>query len=280
MEPFEQALHLFHGLRFPQDLIDIGIVAFVIYRVLLLLTGTRALNMVYGVLLIAAVAYLSAWGQLYAINWLLSHVWTYLLLAIVIIFQPEIRRALADVGQGPLWQGGRGRHKGWERSLDALVTAAATLADQRIGALIAIERHTPIGDLIEIGTPLNALLSKELLKAIFSHGSPIHDGAVLIREGEVVAAGCFLPIKLSAGIAQELGTRHRAAVGLTGESDAVVIVVSEETGAISLAVEGRVLRNLDPARLHARLSDLLALTPAAPHRGRRWLPWRSRPATP
>jgi diadenylate cyclase len=275
VEPFDQALRLFSGLRFPQDLIDIGIVAFVIYRVLLLLSGTRAMNMVFGVLLIASVAYLSSWSQLYAINWLLSHVWTYLLLAIVIIFQPEIRRALANVGQGPILSGSRA--KGWERSLDALVTAAATLADQRIGALIAIERSTPLGDLIEIGTPLNATLSKELLKAIFSHGSPIHDGAVLVREGEVVAAGCFLPIKLSADIAQELGTRHRAAIGLTAESDAVVIVVSEETGALGLAVEGRVLRNLDPARLHARLTDLL--TPSAAPR-RRWLPWRSRAEAP
>ena len=188
-------------------------------------------------------------------------------------YPDETGRALANVGQGPVLSGSRA--KGWERSLDALVTAAATLADQRIGALIAIERSTPLGDLIEIGTPLNATLSKELLKAIFSHGSPIHDGAVLVRGGEVVAAGCFLPIKLSADIAQELGTRHRAAI-LTAESDAVVIVVSEETGALGLAVEGRVLRNLDPARLHARLTDLLTPS-AAPHR--RWLPWWSRSET-
>ncbi len=268
MEPLDPLLRVIRGVRIPQDLIDIGIVAFVIYRLLLLVKGTRAMYMLYGVVVIAGVAYLSAWGQLYAINWLLSHVWSYLLLAIVIIFQPEIRRALAEMGQRPLRHGVRSEQ--WESVIDDLVTAAATMADQRIGALVVIERNTPISDLIQVGTPLHALLSKELLKAIFSKGSPIHDGAVVVRDGEVVAAGCFLPISLSSGLAQELGTRHRAAIGLTAESDAVVIVVSEETGSIGLAVEGRILRHLDPARLHRRLSELLLPQPRA---RRRW-PWR------
>lgn len=269
MEPVNQLLHVIGGVRVPQDLIDIGIVAFVIYRLLLLVKGTRALYMLYGVVVIAGVAYLSAWGQLYAINWLLSHVWSYLLLAIVIIFQPEIRRALADMGQRPLLHGSRGGR--WEAVIDDLVTASANMAEQRIGALMVIERNTPISDLIQVGTPLHAILSKELLKSIFVHGSPIHDGAVVIRDGEVVSAGCFLPISLSSGIAQELGTRHRAAIGLTAESDALVIVVSEESGTIGLAVEGRILRHLDPARLHRRLSELL-LPPLSIHRWR-W-PWR------
>jgi len=269
VEPLHQLLYVVRGVRLPQDLIDIGIVAFVIYRLLLLVKGTRALSMLYGVVVIAGVAYLSARGQLYAINWLLSHVWSYLLLAVVIVFQPEIRRALADMGQRPLRHGGRDSR--WEAVIDDLVTAAANMAEQRIGALMVIERSTPIGDLIQVGTTLHAILSKELLKSIFVHGSPIHDGAVVIRDGEVVAAGCFLPISLSSGIAQELGTRHRAAIGLTAESDAVVIVVSEESGTIGLAVEGRILRHLDPARLHRRLSELLLPAPLTSRR--RW-PWR------
>ncbi len=230
-----------------QDILDILIVAFVVYRVLLLIKGTRAIQMIVGLLVLLGVFFLSDLLQLHTLYWIIQSFWAQVVLALIIIFQPEIRKALARMGQPPFMPTLAPASE--MKSVDEIVRAAITMANRKIGALIVLERDMALNELVEIGTPLDARVSKELLLSIFHPSSPIHDGAVVIRGERVVAAGCFLPITFRSDISRSLGTRHRAALGLTEESDAVVVVVSEETGMISVAEYGRLQGPMDMATL-------------------------------
>ncbi|MEE9523197.1 MAG: diadenylate cyclase CdaA [Thermodesulfovibrionales bacterium] len=238
----------------PQDFFDVVIVSIVVYRLLLIIKGTRALQMLIGLGILLVASVISGYFRLYTLDWLLRSFWTYIVIALIILFRPEIRKALAQMGEASFLPA-------FARAEDlkvheGIVRAAASMANRKIGALIVIERDTSLQDFIEIGVPLDAKVSRELLLSIFNPTSPIHDGAVIIRGNRVIAAGCFLPIALSTNLGKELGTRHRAAIGITEESDAVAIIVSEETGRISLVMTGEIEKPLDMGTLRDRLTDL------------------------
>jgi len=237
------------------DIVDIIMVAILIYALLVLLRGTRAMQMLWGILAIA-VLYLtaSAFGLL-TLSTILEKALVFFPFAIIVLFQQDIRRMLtAFVPSGWMRLGSFGR--GGSVLLNELSLAAQALASERVGALIAIERRDSLISWADTGIPLQALFSYDLLLNIFVPGTPLHDGAVIIRRGRIAAAGCFLPLTTSS-LTSELGTRHRAAIGLSEETDALVIVVSEETGTISLAIEGQLLRPLDHTNLRNALAENL-----------------------
>jgi diadenylate cyclase len=237
-----------------QDAVDIAIIAFVVYRIIDLIRGTRAARMLVGLLIVFLTYLSSKFFDLYTLNWVLDNFLSSVLLVIVVIFQHDIRRALTQVGSGPFF-GGDYRMAG--QDLEEIVRSAVTLASRRIGALIVLEREVGLNEYVEGGTALDARISKELLSSIFLTGSPIHDGAVIARNGRITAAGCFLPLTANPNVSKTLGTRHRAAIGLTEETDAVVIVVSEEEGSISLVSDGHITRNVDAGTLRNTLQKLL-----------------------
>jgi len=204
-----------------------------------------------GILLLASVA--SRYLELYTIDWLVQSFWAQIVIAIIVLFQPEIRRALAHMGDAQFLTFTKAEEL---KSLEEIVRAAVSLANRKIGALIVIERDTSLKDFVEVGTPLDAKVSKELLLSIFHPTSPIHDGAVIIKGNRVAAAGCFLPITLSSELSKSLGTRHRAGIGLTEETDAIALIVSEETGMISLSMNGSLETRLDMGALRDMLTDL------------------------
>jgi uncharacterized protein (TIGR00159 family) len=236
-----------------QDAVDIAIIAFVVYRIIGLIRGTRAARMLIGLLIVFLTYLSSQFFDLYTLNWVLDNFLSSFLLVIVVIFQHDIRRALTQVGSRPFF-GGDSRMAG--QDLEEIVRSAVTLASRRIGALIVLEREVGLNEYVEGGTALDARISKELLSSIFLATSPIHDGAVVVRNGRITAAGCFLPLTTNPNVSKTLGTRHRAAIGLTEETDAVVIVVSEEEGSISLVHEGRITRNVDAGTLRNTLQKL------------------------
>lgn len=236
-----------------QDILDILIVAAILYRVLLIIKGTKAAQMLIGLGVLFLAFLFSDYLELYTIDWIIQSLWAQIVLAIIILFQPEIRKALAQMGKArflPSFTNAEGL-----RSLEEIVRASSALANRKIGALIVIEKETNLHDFIEIGTPLDARISHELLLTIFNPASPIHDGAVVIRGNRVISAGCFLPLTLSAKLSKSFGTRHRAGIGLTEETDAVVIIISEETGAIATAKGGRVEKKMDRAALRDFLTE-------------------------
>ena len=237
------------------DTLDILAVAFAVYWLLLLIRGTRAVQMLMGLLLLIVVRLVSEWAQLATVGLILDNFFTWGVIIIIILFQQDIRRALARMGRG-FFPAVSPREE--TQMLEEIVRAAQTLAQKRVGALMVLERETSLEDLIEAGVALEALVTKELLTAIFLPYSPLHDGAVVIREGRIGHAGCVLPLTLRTDLPEGVGTRHRAAVGITEDSDAVVVVVSEETGGISAVVGGEMTRDLDAPRLRVVLRDLLA----------------------
>lgn len=239
------------GLR---DFFDIALVSIILYRLILIIRGTKAVQMLIGLVVLLVASVVSRYIPLYTLDWLLQSFWAYIVIALIIIFQPEIRRALAKMGETPFLQAFTSAEE--LRSLEEIVKAAITMAGKKLGALIVIQRETNLKDFVELGTSLDARVSREILLSIFHPTSPIHDGAVVIRGNRIIAAGCFLPITLSTEISKSLGTRHRAALGLTEETDAVVIVVSEETGDISMSINGRLETRLDMGTLRDRLTDL------------------------
>jgi diadenylate cyclase len=240
--------------RWILDVLDILLVSVIVYRLLLFIKGTKAAQMLIGLGVLLGASLLSRYLELYTLDWLIQSFWAQAVIVLIILFQPEIRRALAQMGETPFLQTFTSAEE--LRSLEEIVRAAVALANRKIGALIVIERDTSLKDFVEVGTPLDAKVSKELLMAIFHPTSPIHDGAVIIRGNRIVAAGCFLPIALSPEVSKSLGTRHRAGLGLAEETDAVIIIVSEETGMISLAIKGKLETNLDMGRLRNVLTDL------------------------
>ncbi len=237
-----------------QDIIDILIVTFVFYRLLLLIKGTRAFQMLMGLVILFMAFVVSKWVELYTVDWLIQSLWSYIVLALIILFQPEIRKALAQMGQNPLTQ--RLTPVEESKNIEEIIRASISLANKKIGAIIVIERNTELKDLVEMGIPLDAKITKELITSIFLPYSPVHDGAIIIKGDRIMAAGCFLPLTLSADISKSLGTRHRAAIGVTEETDAVVIVVSEETGTVSVSIGGNLTRELDAVALRRLLTGI------------------------
>lgn len=238
------------------DLLDIAIVAFLIYEFLKLIRGTRAVQMAVGSFFVIALFYVSQLAPLQTLNWLIRNALLYVGFAAIVIFQSDIRRALARLGQAPFFRYFN-RQEAAAETIEEIVVAATMLAQQRIGAIIAVERDIGLRNYIESGIPLDATLTYDLLVTIFRPGSPLHDGAVILQEGRLAAAACFLPLTVNPQLSRELGTRHRAAIGLTEESDAVAIVVSEESGLISISLKGGIDRGLSPDQLRERLRGLV-----------------------
>ncbi|GAB4409613.1 MAG: diadenylate cyclase CdaA [Thermodesulfovibrionales bacterium] len=236
------------------DILDIVFVAIVLYRLLLIIKGTKAAQMLIGLGVLLLASLMSGYLKLYTMNWIIQSFWAQIVIALIVLFQPEIRRALAQMGEARFLQAFTSAEE--LKSLDEIVKAAVALANRKIGALIVIERDTSLKDFVEIGTPLDARVSKEIILSIFHPTSPIHDGAVVIRGNRIVAAGCFLPIALSTEVSKTLGTRHRAGIGLTEETDAIAIIVSEETGIISMAIGGKLETPIDMGTLRDMLTDI------------------------
>ncbi len=248
-------LDLLHQFRWI-DALDILIVAFAVYQIILALRGTRAFQMLLGLALLYLASRVSLRIGLLTVNWALSNLLAVWFLLIIILFQPELRRALASVGRRGSLLRAFSRYQE-AHMIDEVVRAVTSLAAKKIGAIIVVERDSRLSDSVDSGTVMDAVVSRRLLESIFYPYSPLHDGAVVITGDRIVAAACFLPLSINPELSGDLGTRHRAAVGVTEESDAIAIVVSEETGAISLVAGGEIARNLDPVALRQRLSEVV-----------------------
>lgn len=237
-----------------RDTVDILLVAAGIYWLLLLIRGTRAVQMLVGLIVLIALSLASEVFQLATLGLVLENFFASAVLIIIILFQNDIRRALARMGRGVFPSVSAAQES---QVLEEVVKAAQALAQKRVGALIVLERETALGDQIEAGSALDSQVSKELLTSIFHTSSPLHDGAVVIQDGRIGFAGCILPLTLRDDLPEGVGTRHRAAVGITEETDAVVIVVSEETATISVVMGGEMTQGLDAPRLRVLLHDIM-----------------------
>jgi diadenylate cyclase len=238
------------------DALDVALVSFLIYELLLLIRGTRAVQMALSGGFLILLFFLSRWLQLETVNWVIRNLATYVVFAIIVLFQADIRRALAHFGRAPFFRYFE-RAESAAETIEELVVAASTLATRRIGAIVVIERQIGLRNYIEGGIPLDAMVTYDLLASIFQPGSPLHDGAVIIQADRVAAAACFLPLSVNPRVSRDLGTRHRAALGLTEENDSIAVVVSEETGTISLVLGGNIERGMAPDALKSRLRSLL-----------------------
>jgi diadenylate cyclase len=255
------------------DVVDILIVAIALYEFMKLIRGTRAVQMAVGSSIVVLLFFVSRWAPLQTVNWLVRNMVGYVVFAAIVIFQSDIRRALAHFGRAPFfryfW-----RSDNADETLEELSVAATVLADRRTGAIMVIERVIGLRNYIESGIPLEATVTHDLIVSIFQTTSPLHDGAIIVQENRIAAAACFLPLTVNPQLSRELGTRHRAAIGLTEETDAIAIVVSEESGQISIALEGRIERGLTGDALRSRLKVLAsdrrerapATYPASVHR--------------
>lgn len=248
-------LEIFTQLRW-QDLLDIAIIAFIVYRLIAMMRGTRAMQMIIGLVIVLMFYVGSQWLGLFTLNWILDNFLGSIILVVIVVFQSDIRRALTQVGTTPLFGGADRLERG--QALEEITKAAVAMASKRIGALIVLEREVGLNDYIEVGTPLDARVTAELVESVFLPRSPIHDGALVIRNGRIAAARCILPLSEDSRLGRDFGTRHRAAVGLAEGTDAVVIVVSEEKGQASLVVAGKVTRDIDALELRAALERLLS----------------------
>jgi diadenylate cyclase len=259
-----------------RDAVDILVVAIVLYRVFVMFKETRAVQMILGLGGLMAASFVARRLELYSTSWLLENFWSFWVLALIVLFQPELRRALAQIGQSWFFQGiGVAVREQQTHLLDDVVKAVDALAAKRIGGLIVLERSTDLRNYAELGVPLDALVSADLLVSLFLPYSPLHDGAVFIRGNRAAAAGGFLPLSRNAQLGRAMGTRHRAALGLAEETDAVVLVVSEETGRISLAVGGHMESMSDRDTLRRRLEELLSRgEPPVEGRVNSWIPAR------
>ena len=242
------------GLRW-QDAVDIVLLAGVLYAGMNLIRGTRAVPMLIGLLVVYGIYFVSGQLEIYTTHILLQNLLGWSLIFVFIIFQNDIRRALTQVGTGPLFSPADRIAQG--QAIEELVKGVTTMAARRIGALIVLQNEVGLNEYIEVGTRLDARASKELVTSIFMPGSPIHDGALIIQQGRITAAGCFLPLTTNPAVSRTLGTRHRAAIGLTEETDALAVVVSEEDGTVSLVREGKITRDVDPPTLRTTLQRLL-----------------------
>ena len=269
----------FSGVEFTWvDVLDILIVAFLIYQLLQFIRGTHAVQMALGALVLVLVYFVSQWFNLEAVNWLLRTFMPYVVFGIIVVFQAEIRKVLAHLGKPPLL-GAFGSQR-TEEVIDEVVLAATSLAAQRTGAIVVLEREMGLRAYIETGIGLDALLTYDLLISIFNPGTPLHDGAVIVQGNRIAAAACFLPLTVNPELSRQLGSRHRAAIGVTEDTDAVAVVVSEETGTISVVVGGRIRRDLDGRSLKWALLEALDVqeSPAPRDEAPQGLPARDKPA--
>ena len=234
--------------------LDIVLVALLIYQVLVMIRGTRAVPMLIGLTVMAVTFYLARIGELTTLNWVVSHVLPYVVFALIVVFQSEIRHVLADLGRRLTFLGGSAADSD---AYDDIVLAANLFSQHQTGALIVIEREIGLRTHIESGVPLEARLSYDLLATIFRPSAPLHDGAVIVQKDRIAAAACFLPLSMNPLLSTQLGTRHRAGIGITEETDAIAVICSEETGAISFAVGGKIERDLTVEQLRARLGSEL-----------------------
>jgi diadenylate cyclase len=241
-------------LRVSFTVLDILLVALVIYEVLVIIRGTRAAPMLAGLAVVAVAFYLARIGELVTLNWLVSHLLPYIVFALIVVFQSEIRHVLSDVGRRLSFL--RGTTAGGD-SYDDIVLAANLFSQHQTGALIVIEREIGLRTYIESGVAMDAKLSYDLLATIFRPSAPLHDGAAIIQKDRLAAAACFLPLSMNPVLSTQLGTRHRAGIGITEETDAIAVIVSEETGAISMAVGGKIERDLTAEQLRERLGSEL-----------------------
>ena len=253
------------------DVLDVSIVAFIVYRLLLLIRGTRAMQMLTGLGILGIAFFLSSTFELFTTHWLMSYFFDYLILIVIVLFQDDLRRALTNVGRNPFFAPTTDLEE--REMIEEVARAASRMAKERIGALIVIERETGLKNFIDTGSYIDAKVKSELLYSIFIPSSPIHDGAVILTNGRVAAAGCFLPLSKDPNIDKRYGTRHRAALGLTEDTDAIVVLVSEEAGEAHLVKNGKLMTNLNEAELAQSLAALLNLSPG---RGRLKIPRRIR----
>lgn len=246
------------------DTLDILIIAFVFYQLMMFARRSRAGQLVKGIFLLVVFYGLAVMLQLRTVTWLLNNVITIGFMAAVVIFQPELRRTLERMGQSATWSSklfGSYRRAdptlrgAWQNAVVAICDAAEQLSDTRTGALMVLERRNNLDEIIRTGTPMHADVIREMLGTIFYEGTPLHDGAVVIRDGEIVAAGCVLPLSNNLEMGKDMGTRHRAGLGMSENSDAIVVIVSEETGIISMAKNGVLIRRLDRQNLFNMLQE-------------------------
>lgn len=242
----ESILEHFYNMT-PNDVLDIAIISFLFYKFLMLVKETRAEQLIKGLIVILIVWKVSDWAQLRMVHFAIKNLMTLGVVALIIVFQPEMRRALEYIGRNKLMRKSITDmiEEEMDQMIGHIVDAVEGLAHHKTGALIALERETGLNEIIQTGVKLDAAISAELIKNVFHHNAPLHDGALVIRKNRIQAASCLLPLTTSDGLSSDLGTRHRAALGLVERSDAMVIVVSEETGVISLAMDGKLSRFLD-----------------------------------
>jgi len=244
------------------DVLDILIVAFIIYELLQFIRGTHAVQMALGALVLVVLYWVSKMADLETVNWLLRTFMPYLVFGVIVVFQAEIRKVLAHLGKTP-FPGVFTAERG-EEVIEEMVLAATALASQRTGALIVIEREMGLRSFIETGIALDAYVTYDLLISIFNPGTPLHDGAVIVQGNRIAAGACFLPLTVNPELSRQLGSRHRAAIGVTEDTDALAVVVSEESGAISLVVGGHIQRGLDGKTLKQTLLDALEIRAEEP----------------
>lgn len=256
---FVQVFYALKDIRIA-DIIDILLIAYVLYKGIDLFQKSRAGQLMKGILILLAVSALAQWLDLVSVKWVLNKFINSVIIIIAIIFQPELRRALERVGRGQLIGGGHTFDDGRDKTLrciDAVCKSCASMQEEKVGALIVFERSTLLGEIVDTGTLIDADASPQLVSNIFFPKSPLHDGAMIIRDGRVLSAGCILPLTANDRLHSSLGTRHRAALGMSENSDAAVVVVSEETGIISIAVNGEITRNYNSITLREELMKLL-----------------------
>ena len=256
---WNQILYAVASMRIPFDIIDILLMAYIIYKAIGFMRETRAGQLAKGLVLLVLLYFIANWWKLATLKWVLSRFVDYIIIAIAIIFQPELRRILERMGHTK-FMGSQSATYDSETMVDCIdkvSRAAGIMQENRIGALIVFECSTQLGEIIDTGTVINAVPSVQMVNNVFFPKSPLHDGALIIRDGRIYAAGCILPLTQREDISSQLGTRHRAAIGMTENSDAVVLVVSEETGNISIVVNGQITRNYNSISAGAELRKLL-----------------------
>ena len=258
---WNQIIYAILNIRF-FDIVDIAVIAYIVYQTIKFLRDSRAWQLVKGLFILLAAYLVANWFELATLRWLLTIVGESLLVVAVIIFQPELRRVLENVGRSNLRKIGKNQmidseRENMEKCIGSICKAVNNMHENRIGALIVFERETPLGEIINTGTVIDAAISDELVQNVFYPKSPLHDGGMVVRGDRIMSAGCILPLTANRDLNSQLGTRHRAAIGMSEVSDAVVIIVSEETGTISAAVGGMLKRHLAPQTLERLLVNEL-----------------------
>ena len=255
--------------------IDIAIVWYVLYKLMMVIRGTKAIQLLKGIVVIIVVWALSILFNLQTIQWITNQAFFWGFLSIIILFQPEIRRALEQLGRGSIFtRSAKSQEEEIEQTIEAIVDSCTYMAKRRIGALITIELDTGTGEYAETGIPIGGKLTNQLLTNIFTPNTPLHDGAVIIKDDKIIAAACYLPLSESTSISKDLGTRHRAAMGISEVTDALTIIVSEETGAISYTKNGELMRDVDEETLAKSLKENLSQLAKTPETN--FINWRGK----